>query len=140
MQDFINFLLKHEALSAGVVFLIIALIIIEFLRAKRHRFSATPAQVTNLINRENAVVIDLRPRENFAKGHIIGAQSVSAKDIKENDRKLEKFKNKPIIIVCATGMESQKLALYLKSQHKQVYILGGGMRAWVDASMPIVKE
>jgi rhodanese-related sulfurtransferase len=140
MQDFINFLLKHPALSASILFLIIALIIIEFLRAKRHRFSLNPAQVTTLINRENAIIIDIRPKEMFVKGHVIGAQSFTTNDIKENNKKLEKFKNKPIIIICATGVESQKLAVHLKSRHKQVYILGGGMPAWANASMPIVKE
>jgi rhodanese-related sulfurtransferase len=138
MQDIITFLTQHATLSIAIFSIFILLILIETMRAKRHTFNINPTQLTQLINKENAVVIDLRSQEAYRNGHIIGAQHFSINDMKQPAKKLEKLKQKPIIIITQTNPESQKIAAQLLKQGYNAYSLNGGMRAWVDAQMPLV--
>ncbi|TAK75368.1 MAG: rhodanese-like domain-containing protein [Gammaproteobacteria bacterium] len=139
MSDIITFLSHHPQLSLGVMIIFILLVIVELLRAKQGGFRITPAQVTQLINRQNAVVIDLRPKESFRTGHIVNAISLSANDIQDNPKKLDQYKTKLLVLVCQTGLESQKMAASLLKQGYTVYALAGGLRAWQEADMPLIK-
>jgi len=140
MQDVLTFLSNHATLSGSIAILVVLLLIVEFMRAKRNNFSVSPTQLTQLINHQNAAVIDIRSNELYRKAHIIGAHSLQSKELIDNSKKLEKFKNKPLVIICGTGMESQKITTQLLKRGYNAYALAGGMRAWSDAAMPVVKE
>lgn len=140
MQDILIFISQHWLLTTALVIVLVLLMIVEVIRLKQNTFNISPLQTTQLINHENATVIDIRTTETFKKGHIIGANAISAQEIRENSKKLEKFKTRPLIIVCNAGIESQKIATLLLKQGYNVYSLHGGMRAWSEAEMPIVKE
>lgn len=140
MQDVLAFLSNHIILGAGIALLIVLLAIVEFLRSKRKSFTVSPAQLIQLINHKNAVIFDIRAAEAYRKAHIIGAQSMQSKEIQGNNKKLEKLKTRPVIIVCNAGVESQKIVLLLLKQGYNAYSLAGGMRAWTETSMPVVKE
>lgn len=140
MQDLITFLSHHPLLSLAAASLLILLMIIEFIRANRGRKNLSPLQTTQMINHDHAVIIDLRPNEAYQQGHIIDALPMSAQDIVKNPKKVEKFKTKPIIMVCPTGAESQKIAAILLKRGYNAYALTGGIRAWNEAQMPLVKE
>lgn len=139
MQEMINFLSNHPILTTIAIVLCGLVFFVEYLRTKGGKFNIPPVQATQLINRNNAVVIDIRNNDAFRKGHIIDAQSLSANEIQQNPKKVEKYKSRPIIIVCGAGNESQKIAALLIKQGYNAYSLAGGMRAWIDAQMPIVK-
>ncbi|MBX3709847.1 MAG: rhodanese-like domain-containing protein [Gammaproteobacteria bacterium] len=140
MQDLTTFIIKHPLLSAAIIVILILITIIELIRAKRSTTNLNPAQVTQLINRENAVVIDIRQHDAYRNGHIIDAQSVVPREIQQNLKKLEKFKNRPIIVVSNANNESQKIAALLLKHGYNAYSLAGGIRAWIEAQMPLVKE
>ncbi len=140
MQDIIIFINHHPLLTIAAAILFISLFIVEFIRNKRSTFNLSPADATRLINYQNAVVIDVRPKEAYRKGHIVNAYSMTIDDIKNSPKKIEKFKNKPIILVCGTGQESPKIAAALLKQGYNTYSLAGGMRAWSNADMPLVRE
>lgn len=140
MQDLVNFLSNHAALTAAMSIVVVLLFVVEFMRAKRATFNITPAQATQKINRDNAVVIDMRSNEAFRKGHIIDAISMTMDDLKKNPKKLDKYRNKPLILVCNLGNESQKMAPTLIKQGFNTYSIAGGIRAWSDAQMPLIKE
>lgn len=139
MQDIITFISTHPELCAAMGFALLLLIIVEFLRNKRRHFQVSPLEMTQLINHNNAVVIDIRSNEVFKNGHVIDAVSLPAKDVMA-PKKLDKYKAKPIILVCQTGNDSQKIAASLLKGGYNVHSLAGGMRAWIDAQMPLVKE
>lgn len=140
MQELTTFISQHPLLTIAVAIVFVLLIIIELMRAKRNVFNINPARLTHLMNRENAVVIDIRPQDAFRQGHIIDAQSVKAEDILKNPKKLEKFRAQPLVIVSNTANESQKIAAYLLKHGYNAYSLTGGIRAWNEAQMPLVKE
>lgn len=140
MQELSTFISNHLLLSIATAVTLVLLTLIEFMRAKRNTQQLSPTRVTQLINRENAAVLDIRAQEAFKKGHIIGAASLNPQDVREGSKKVEKLKSKPVIVVCETGVESQKIASHLQKQGYDAYSLAGGLRAWREAQLPCVKE
>jgi rhodanese-related sulfurtransferase len=139
MRDIVLFMQHHWQLSLALIVVLIFLVIIEFIRLKKNAVSISPAFVTQLINRQNAVVVDVRNADAFATGHIVDAISIPHQEIMEKQQKLEKFKAQPLVIVCNAGIESAKVATQLKERGYTVYVLGGGIQAWRRAELPLVK-
>lgn len=140
MQEFTTFIAHHLALTYGVATVFVLLMIIEVIRLKRNNFSINTTKAIQLINRENAVVIDTRATDVYRKGHIIDSLSLPGREIVDNAKKIEKYRTKPVIVVCQQGLESQKIAALLLKQGYNAYALAGGVRAWSDAQMPLVKD
>ncbi len=139
MQDILLFMNHHLALVTLLAIILVMLVILEFIKIKRGAKRLTPAEVIHVINHDKGVVIDIRSSDAFATGHITGAISLPLSHLAEKIKKIEKFKLQPIVIVCATGADSPKAAVILAEQGFQAKLLNGGMRAWRDAEMPLVK-
>ena len=140
MQDFTNFINHHLPLIYAMSIMLVLLMIIEYFRLARNNFSVDTTKAIALINHEHAAVIDLRSKEQFQQGHIIDAQSTTVSEMESHPKKLEKLRTKPILFVCANGLESQKVAaLYTKKGYNS-YSLSGGLRSWVAAGLPLIKE
>ena len=137
MQNIFLFLQHHAALSMALVVLLVLLTLIEFIRSKRSAQRLSPALATQMINRQNAIVLDVRQQDAFATGHIVDAISIPLAELENKYKKLDK--SKPIIIVCATGLESQQAANLLAKHELNTYILAGGIRSWKEAGMPLIK-
>lgn len=100
----------------------------------------TPAAATQLINREEAAVIDVRDPAEFASGHLPEARNIPLDKLVERAGELDKVKDKPLLICCAAGMRSAKGCGELgKLGFARVYSLAGGVDAWVAAGYPIKK-
>lgn len=140
MQDIIVFMQNHWALSLGLVVILIILIFLEFMKQKQNTMGLSPARVTHLINHDNAAVIDVRAFEAYASGHIVGAVSIPTAEIEGQGNKIGKYKSQPVVLVCAAGLDSTRIAPSLQKQGYNVYILSGGVRAWKDAGLPLVKN
>jgi len=100
------------------------------------------ADVVRLINHEDAMVIDLRSKTDFRKGHILGAENIASANL---DDQIEKLKNRvgdrPIVLVCGNGMESQRSGRKLQQAgYDKLHFLKGGFPAWREANLPIAKE
>lgn len=137
MEQLSEFIVNHWQL--WLIFLVVLFLTFlnELITQKKKAKELTPQQAVDLINNENAVVIDLRDKELFKKGHII--DSISAKSEDFEQKKMEKYKNKPIIIVCARGLQAPALANKIRAEGYQPVVLGGGMAAWQNAGLPLVK-
>lgn len=98
-------------------------------------------QATQLMNREDALVVDLRPAADFAKGHILGARSVPLADLEKRVRELDKFKAKPVIVHCGDGNRAAGgVALLRRNGFGNVVNLTGGYAAWQQAGLPVEKK
>lgn len=139
MQDFTLFLERHWNLSLAVLVLVVLLFILEGLRQKRKAQQLTPSQLTQMINHQNALVVDLRPAEQFSQGHIIDSLSLPLAEFKEKSKKLEKMKSRPLVLVCAKGLDSPKIASDLKTQGYSVHLLRSGIHSWTMDNLPLVK-
>lgn len=93
-----------------------------------------------LINREKAVVVDVRDAAEFAAGHVTGAKSIPLDDLEAKLPSALKNKALPLILVCASGARSGRaVAIAKKLGYEQAQSLGGGLKAWKDANLPIEK-
>jgi len=140
MQDLTLFIQHHLTLTLLFAVLVVLIFIIEMLRLKNKAGQLSSSQLTMMINHQQAQVIDLRPSEQFTKGHIIDALSLPLTEFKEKSKKLEKMKNHPLILVCAKGFDSPKIAASLQTQGFQVHILRGGIQTWLQDNLPLVKD
>ena len=140
MKDIYTFLQQHNELSIALIIVLALLFMVELLRAKLGARRVSPVEATQLINHQNAVVVDIRSQDAFYSGHILGAISLPLADLEKQYKKLEKYITQPIIIVCASGLESPRAASFLLKNGYNVLIHTGGVRAWKEADMPLVKE
>lgn len=100
--------------------------------------SATGA--VQLINRDKAVVIDVREAEEFAAGHVTGAKNVPLAQLEEKLPATLKNKATPVILVCATGARANRaLAVAKKLGYEQAQCLAGGLKSWKEANLPLDK-
>ena len=100
----------------------------------------SPADATRMLNREDAVIIDVRSPAEFAAGHAPDSLNIPTDKLKERLTELDKFKGRPLILNCATGARSTSAcAILRKLGVENVFNLAGGMNAWVDAGLPIRK-
>ena len=100
----------------------------------------TTLEATHLINREDAVVIDVREAAEFAKGHILGARGVPLAELERRIAELAKFKSRPVILTCESGNRSSNaIAILRRNGFANVHNLAGGVGAWQQAGLPIEK-
>lgn len=141
MQQYIEFAGNHPILMLVWVALLV-LLIVSWIKSQ---FSSvrqiSPTELTLLVNRQNATVVDIRTEAEFAKGHITDARHLPLKKIENQQLAgLEKKKDAPIIVVCQAGVSAQKAATsLLKQGFSTVKVLQGGMGSWTGASLPVIK-
>lgn len=122
---------------AVIVVLLVANIVIGSLYGGAQ---VSPTEVTKLINRDGALVLDVRDHAEFATGHILDAQSFPLKELRERFRDLENHRGRPIVINSRAGSDAIKAARLLKKAGiEKVYRLQGGMLAWQNANLPLAK-
>jgi rhodanese-related sulfurtransferase len=101
----------------------------------------TPAEATLLMNREDALVLDVRETGEWSTGHISGARHITLAQLDKRLSELDKFKEKPIIVVCASGNRSSSACGQLKKHgFGKVFSLGGGVSSWRDANLPLTTK
>lgn len=100
-----------------------------------------PMEAVQLMNRKDAVVIDVREQGEFSSGHISGAKHFPLASLEKRSGELKKFAKKPIVVVCASGARSRTACSTLKKLgFEDVSLLAGGLGAWQQASLPVVKS
>jgi rhodanese-related sulfurtransferase len=134
------FIVNHWELFAALV-VVLAVILVFERKAKAEGPSVLdPQSAVGWINHEQAIVIDIRDRDAFRKGHIINSESIQPANV-VTAVKGEKYKDKPILIVCAQGISSAKTAALLKKEGiEKVATLKGGIQAWKSADLPLEKK
>lgn len=132
------FITNHWQLWLALIGILLLIFVNELLSQRKRGKELSPAAAIELINHEDATVFDLREVEVFRAGHIIEAIRVSADDFTQ--QRMHKYKTKPIILVCAKGLQSAALATKLRADgYSQPMVLAGGVAAWTGTNLPLVK-
>ncbi len=129
---------NHWLVVATVV--VLALAIVFEVRARAESFAAlSPQDAIRLMNR-GAVVIDLRPAEQYAAGHLSGARRMDGEQILKAADTLKKHRQKPLIVYDESGSLGTTAARQLKAQgFEQAFNLRGGLTAWRADNLPLEK-
>jgi rhodanese-related sulfurtransferase len=137
MSQLFEFISNHPILFGTFAVLLALFIRNETQRGGR---SVSTQELVNLINREGAVVLDVRDAKEFAGGHIVGAVNIPHTALEGRIGELEQYKEKPLTIVCKMGQHAGASgALLRKAGFANVARLTGGMSEWRGQNLPVVK-
>ncbi len=140
LQEFIAFLGRHPLLSLGLAGVTLALVYTELARLWQGFKALKPAQLAALVNGEDALLVDLRASGEFQQGHIAGSKNVQMSQFDPENKQLTAAKSLPVVLVCKTGMSAASAAKRLvKAGFSRVYVLDGGITAWQQADLPLIK-
>lgn len=138
MELFFEFLEQQWILVAALLAVIVMLVLHE---ARKSGPSLSPQQAITLLNADEGVFLDLRDGGEFKKGHIVGAVNIPASKLPERMVELEKFKDKPIVLICKMGQQSSVAGKQLKAaDYSQVYKMTGGMMEWSNLQLPTISK
>ncbi len=97
-------------------------------------------EAVQLMNREKAVVVDVCSLQEYAQAHIAGARSIPLGELEAKLPGVVKNKAVPVIMVCASGVRSGRaVAIAKKLGYENARSLGGGLKSWRDANLPIAE-
>jgi rhodanese-related sulfurtransferase len=129
-----NWMLISVALASG------GMLIWPMIASNMDAGSLSASGAVQLINREKAVVVDVSEVEEFAAGHVGGARNVPFSELESRLPTVVKNKGLPLILVCASGARAKRaVAVARKLGYEQAQALGGGLRSWKEANLPLEK-
>ena len=140
LAELMAFAGRHPILSLALAGITLAILYNEIAGRLGGYRRLGPAQLTALINRDNALVVDLRPIADFDKGHIAGSKNVQMSQFDPENKQLAPAKALPVVLVCKLGESAVGAAKRLrKAGFGNVSLLEGGIQAWQAADLPLVK-
>ena len=99
-----------------------------------------PAEVTRMINRDHAMVLDIRPPGDFETGHVLNAINIPNADLNERLKELDKYQQKSLIVYCENGTVTNQAIRILKSNgFEKIYGMKGGLAGWKNATLPVAR-
>lgn len=134
MDHLAEFVSNHLLLSGAFAFVLCLTALNEWQNSFSNAGSLEPAQAVLSINRNNAMVLDIRTKEQYDKGHIINSKLTS----NDASKSLKYNKQNHLIVVCENGSKSSALASSLKKEgFENASILKGGIQAWNEENLPL---
>ncbi len=86
---------------------------------------------TLLRENKELVIIDVRTKEEYDNGHIEGAKLVPVNILSMNLNELHKYKDKPVLVYCASGGRSPiAVDTLANNSFKNIYHLNRGIYSW----------
>lgn len=138
MERLFEFVVNHYILVSIFVALLLALFLLE---SRRGGKKVSAQEAVNLINRDEAVVVDIRERKEFNEGRITGSIHIPLSAIKERAGELKKHQDKTVIVVDKMGQHSAMAVKQLNAEgYPNVVRLSGGIGDWKASSLPLVKK
>ena len=141
MDQLITFTSNNTILVVAIV--LVSLMLIHNLVGERLRgySSVSPTESTQMINRDDALIIDVRESNEYSTGHIINSVHIPLSGLKGRVKELEKHKTQKVILACRSGHRSSQACATLKKEgFEQVFNLRGGVMAWESANLPLIKK
>lgn len=136
MVQFIEFIGNHLVLSS---LWLVAFGAIVFYHQRTGSKGVGPQQAVMLINRSDAIVVDVRDKKEFESGHIVDSIHIPLAKLDQRVTELKKYQDKPVIVVCKLGQHSGDAAKKIQAAgHEQVFKLSGGVTEWKAQSMPLI--
>jgi rhodanese-related sulfurtransferase len=127
-------------LVGATVLLALAALAYEWSRARAGGQSIGPTDAVRLMN-QGALVLDVRPRDQYDAGHVIDARNVPSGDLPQSIETLKKYRDKPVVTCCDTGLTAGAAARTLRDQgFTKVASLRGGLQAWRAENLPLVRS
>jgi rhodanese-related sulfurtransferase len=136
-----DFFTNNIILFAALGIIIALILRMEIKRAMSGTTTVTPAQAVQLINKEDALILDIREDNELAQGSIRGAKHYALSVLKQRINELKQYADKPVIAYCKLGNRSNEACNILRQNNfANVLSLKGGIEAWKNENLPVVKK
>lgn len=137
MKQLFEFIGNHPFLVGAFLIILVLFVRNETRRGGR---SVSAQQLVDLVNRENALVLDVRDRKEFDEGHIANAVNIPYASLASRIAELNAHKERPIVVACKMGQHSGAVGTTLrKNGFANVTRLSGGITEWRNQNLPVVK-
>jgi rhodanese-related sulfurtransferase len=137
MDHLLKFVTAHYWMAAGTAFALALVVVYEMRARTESQFSVSPQELIRLMN-QGALVLDLRPQDKFAEGHLAGARQMSGEALLAAGDTLKKHKEKTVVVYDDTGTLSGAAIRQLAAQgFTRAYTLRGGLSAWRADNLPV---
>ncbi|MGE3103886.1 MAG: rhodanese-like domain-containing protein [Lysobacterales bacterium] len=135
-----QFISNHPVLVALFVLVLVVLFKHELASMARGFQLISPAAVVQMINRDNALLIDVSPRADFEAAHIAGAKHLELARLDPEQPDLARVRDLPVVVSCRNGSASRSVCQRLvKAGFSRVHCLERGIEGWLVAELPVVK-
>ena len=139
MEQVFEFVKNHWILCSAATMLLIMLIMEEMKGKVGGATKVSAKDLVMLLNREDTITLDLRSKNNFKEGHILGSINVETDNIEKNSKKINK--NKTIVLVDNDGTKTSEAEKKLKELgFTKIHSLTGGIASWRNAQLPLDKK
>ena len=101
--------------------------------------SITYHQLTQAVNADTGIVVDLRDSKDCDAGHIAGAINIPHSKMQDRASELEPNRGKQIILVDKFGQHTGAIGKHLMGLGHNAARLKGGMAEWQGNNLPLVK-
>jgi rhodanese-related sulfurtransferase len=133
--------LQHNWYWATLAGISGSFLLLDLVRGQSDKSRLSPVEATLLINREDALVIDIRPQGEYAQGHIPNARNIPLGELERRLGELDKLKSRPVIVCCASGTRSgSALQTLRKAGFDKAVNLRGGIFEWEKAGYPVSRK
>ncbi len=141
MDRYIEFIGNNPLLFVMLAVVVVLIAWTEWRRARRAYKEVSPVEAVQLINREDALVLDVREEHEIKSGKINGAKHIPFSVLRQRLDELARYRDRALIISCRTGVRAAQAGEMLrKNQFHKLYGLKGGIAAWENANLPLVKR
>ena len=136
-----EFFTNNIVLFAALGIILALIVRMEIKRAMRGFKTITPAEAVQLINKEDALILDIREGNELAQGVIRGSKHLALSVLKQQVEELKDHVEKPVIAYCKAGTRSEQACEILKKNNfSNVMSLKGGLEGWKTANLPVSKR
>lgn len=137
MNHLLEFVSLHPWLSAATALAAVLVAVYEMRTRAESLHSVSPQELIRLMN-QGAIVLDLRPQEQYQAGHLTGARQMSGDALLSAGDSLKKHKEKAVVVYDDTGSLGGSAVRQLVAQgFTRVASLRGGLAAWRADNLPV---
>ncbi|MBX2838107.1 MAG: rhodanese-like domain-containing protein [Gammaproteobacteria bacterium] len=141
MQQFVEFVGNHPFLWMAFAAVLGMIIFTEYSRVASGVTGLSPFAATQLLNKGDALVVDVRDEKEFKAGHVLNARNLPVSSLDKRLVEIDKFKEKNVVLYCDNGMRASRAASKMKKNgFTQLHTITGGVGAWEKANLPLVSK
>ena len=139
MENLSIFVSQNLVFCLSFILLLAVYIIFELTQSKQAKISITSEMAVREVNKTKGIYIDIRSNEEFSNSHINQAINIPVENIESHLKKLAKYKEKAIVLYdnTSTSKTREALKIFQMNDFKNTFILEGGIKAWIEAYLPI---
>lgn len=138
MELIIEFI-SQQWMLAGALAVLVALLVLH--ESRKGAKGLSPQELSNQVNKNEGVVVDIREKAEFKTGHIVDSINIPHNQLSKHISELDKYKSRPVILVCKHGQHAGGVSKQLKEAgFESVYKLSGGITEWQSSQLPLIRK